>query len=82
MLVHAAGESAAHGDVPVGTRAVVLSCPDEAVLAATADRLEAGGQKVFRIVESEGLYAGQLLALGLPLVRGKMKLLRGLPLLK
>jgi len=83
MVVHAAGESVS-GSVPPGTRAVVLSCRGEERLRLLADELEGAGLRLHRIIENEGLYTGQLMAVGLELVRGveKRRLLAGLPLLR
>ena len=83
MIVHAAGESVVE-TVPDGTYALVLQVPDEAALVREADRLQALGAHVVRVVEDAGPFAGQLMALGLrPAPRGGLRrMLSSLPLLK
>lgn len=65
MVVHAAGES---GPAPPGTYAVVLAAPESGPqdLESTSARLTLAGVAHARVVEVEGPYAGQLLALGIP----------------
>jgi hypothetical protein len=63
QLIHAAGESSP-GDLHPGTYAIALAVPDEPALKQLAERLEAQGVPIHRIVESEGLFAGQLMAIG------------------
>lgn len=64
QLVHAAGESSP-GNLPQGTNAVVLSVPDEASLAALADRLRAAGIDFVAVYEPDPPWNGQLTAIGL-----------------
>lgn len=61
--MHASGET---GPAEPGTYAVVLAAETQQELRSLADRLEARGTPVHRVVESSGRYAGQLMALGLP----------------
>jgi peptidyl-tRNA hydrolase len=83
QVTHAAGESSP-GNLPEGTNAVVLSVPDEAGLEAVSKRLALAGTEHVRIVENEGKYAGQFLAIGCKPGRKKEvgRALRHLPLLE
>lgn len=78
MVTHAAGES---GPVPEHTRAVVLSVPDEAALRAAVELCPAATLGHGLIVETEGDYAGQLMAIGLPICKGRRPELAHLPIL-
>lgn len=83
-IVHAAGESAP-GDLPEGTRAVCLTAPDEATLAAVADKLRAAGVALKAIHEPDAPHHGALMAIGCAPVRGRevlRRLLSSLPLLR
>jgi len=85
MLVHAAGESAAHRHVPPDTHAVVLAVADEAALARVEARLTAGGLAFRAIREVDHpAYGCQLMAIGIPpLPRDRVRrLVSDLPLLK
>jgi len=83
MAIHAAGE-ASPGNLNPGTYAVALGVETEQELKRLADRLEAAGGPVHRVVESHGRYAGQTMALGIApgpkSIRGR--LLSNLPLLR
>ena len=82
-LIHAAGESSP-GGLPSTTSAVALTCPDEASLRELGRRLSASGVRHRAILESEGLHAGQLMAIGVE-PAGKEALrkhLSSLPLLR
>ena len=61
QTAHAAGES--HG-VPTGTIVVALAVPDEQSLHNVAKALGAQSQDYALIVETEGSYAGQAMAIG------------------
>lgn len=78
MVTHAAGES---GPVPEHTRAVVLSVPDEAALRAAAELCPTATLGHGLIVETEGGYASQLMAIGLPICKGRRSELAHLPIL-
>jgi peptidyl-tRNA hydrolase len=82
-LVHAAGESSP-GGLPEGTRAVVLSVPDASAIEALRERLLSSAVEHKAIVETEGTYAGETMAIGV--VPGRKEVLRGhfacLPLLR
>ena len=82
-LVHAAGESSP-GNLPTGTNAVVLSVPDEATLAAVADKLAVAGVPFVRIVEPDAPYDNALMAIGCVPARKEVlrKHLSSLPLLQ
>jgi hypothetical protein len=82
-LIHAAGESSP-GNLPKGTFAVAITIADERELRLLADRLEAAGIALTRIVESDGAHAGQLMAIGLtPCDRDKVRrYLSSYPLLR
>lgn len=62
QLVHAAGETG--GDLPPGTRAVVLAVEDEAALVRLAERLERQRVPHRAIREPDAPYSGALMALG------------------
>jgi hypothetical protein len=62
QVAHAAGEST--GYVPTGTIVVALAVPSEEMLHTVAQALGVQGQTVALIVENEGPYAGQAMALG------------------
>jgi hypothetical protein len=62
--VHAAGESA-QGPIPRGTIAVALAADDDFHLRRLADRLAARGIAHRLIVEADGDYAGQAMAIGI-----------------
>lgn len=64
MIVHAAGESVIER-LDDTTHAVVLTARDEAHLRAEADRLEARGVELVRVIEDRAPYAGALMALGI-----------------
>lgn len=82
-LIHAAGESSP-GNLPDSTYAVALTCADEVGLRSLAARLTAMGVRHRAIIESDGPYAGQLMAIGCsPGPRKELrKHLSMLPLLK
>lgn len=82
-LLHAAGESS-DGTLTPGTYAVALGVPNESALIRLATNLEAAGVQIYRIVESEGLYAGQLMAIGIKpgLKSERGRYLSTLPLLR
>lgn len=89
QVVHAAGESAAAYAVWSGqslskaTRSVVLAVPSQIELQAVLARLRASGLPFSAIVESEGAYAGQLMAIGCtpcPAQSRTRKVLSDLPL--
>jgi hypothetical protein len=61
--VHAAGESSDR--VPKGTIAVALEVGSEIELRGLSHRLTLAGIAHVTIVESEGLYAGQAMAIGI-----------------
>lgn len=70
MVTHAAGESGAlyqdeYDGRFRGATAVVLEAKNEDSLYAAERRLRASGWNPVAIVESHGVYAGQLMALGL-----------------
>ncbi len=64
QIVHAAGESSP-GNLASGTFAIALERPNEAALAAEADRLEQRGVQVVRINEPSPPWNGALMALGI-----------------
>ncbi len=72
QLLHAAGESSylelggqyRHWPLPVGTRAVALSAPNQAALEALETELRSAGIAHAAIREPDPPYLGQLLALG------------------
>jgi hypothetical protein len=82
-LLHASGESS-DGNLSPGTYAVALGTETEGELRELAEKLEAKGVPVHRVIESAGKYAGQLMSLGIKpgpkSVRGKH--LSNLPLLR
>lgn len=82
-LIHAAGESSP-GNLSRGTFAVALVAPDEASLRAVYRRLMGAGVECVEIVETDGDYAGQLMAVGVrPGIReGLRPHLSSLPLLR
>lgn len=61
--VHAAGESA-QGPIPRGTIAVALAADSDFHLRRLSARLEARGIPHHLIVEADGAYAGQAMAIG------------------
>jgi hypothetical protein len=63
QVVHAAGESS-DGTLAPGTYAVALGVPDEIALKTLADQLEGFDVPIRRVVESEGKYHRQLMAIG------------------
>lgn len=63
MVTHAAGET---GPAPEGTYAVVLGVDSAEALAHLSERLDRAGIKHKSVVECEGEFAGQLLAIGIP----------------
>lgn len=62
QTAHAAGESC--GGVPTGTIVVALAVPDEETLHRVAMALGEQSQTYALIVENEGPFAGQAMALG------------------
>lgn len=62
QAIHAAGESSDR--VPSGTIAVALSVGSELELRGLSHQLEAAGVPHTLIVEGEGKYAGQAMAIG------------------
>ena len=82
-LIHAAGESSP-GNLPSGTFAIALVLPDEASLWRLADLLRREKIDHRAIIEADGPFAGQLLAVGIaPQRKEKLrKHLASLPLLK
>lgn len=84
QLVHAAGESVLE-PVPHDTRAAVLGAKDEVDLRAVALALEGAGIAHRRIIETEGGFADQLVAVGVtPRVKDELvtRCLGGLQTLK
>lgn len=63
QIVHAAGESVV-ATVPAGTFAVVLGVPDEPALQSLAARLVAAAVPHAIAVETDGDWAGQMMAIG------------------
>lgn len=65
-------------------RAVCLTTPDEAALQDVARRLQDAGVRVRLVVETEGRYAGQLMAVGCVPTRREVvgRHVSSLPLLK
>jgi hypothetical protein len=64
QTIHAAGESSP-GGLPSGTIAVALAAPNETQLQVLGARLADAGIPFVPIVEGDGPYEGQLMALGL-----------------
>jgi hypothetical protein len=66
QVAHAAGESIPESMAPLpdGTIVVALSVPGEAALLQIAQALGAESQTYKLILESDGPYAGQAMALG------------------
>lgn len=66
QMIHAAGESSQlyPEPLPSNTNAVALAVPDEAELKAVCARLVKAGIPIRPIVETEGDYADQLMAIG------------------
>ncbi len=64
QLAHAIGQSLVEPHVD-GMYVVVLAARDEPHLSAEAERLEREGVALSRVVETDGLLAGQLTAVGL-----------------
>ncbi len=81
QIVHAAGESSP-GDIREGTNAVVLATPNEAELAAVADRLVAAG--IAHVCIREPDRGGELMAIGCVPARKEVlrRVLSALPLLR
>lgn len=80
--IHAAGESAG---VPPGTFAVALATADQVELEQVESRLSALQVPYARIVEAEGPYAGQLMAIGVEPIRDRSllrKAVSSLPLIR
>ena len=82
QIIHATGQSTTGH--PPDTYAGALMRPDEPTLQRLADWLEARGVALVRVVESDGPYAGQLMALGVSLGRKEAlrRHLSSLPLLR
>lgn len=83
QTVHAAGESSPR--LPSGTIAVALSASDELQLHKIKRDLDARGISYTPIVEGDGEYAGQLMAIGVePVVDREIvrKVVSSLPLIK
>lgn len=64
QTIHAAGESAVV-PVPDGTYAVALEVPDEVSLLRLADRLDGADINYRLIVENDGPFAHQAMAIGI-----------------
>ena len=80
QVTHAAGESAEPRPAP-GTIAVALHARDESHLAAIADKLDAAGIRIARVVEDDG----HLMAIGVHPTRDRAavrKVLSSLPLVR
>lgn len=75
MIVHAAGES---GGQPA--RAVVLGVPNEGMLAMIHLQIMKHGLKPVLVEEVEGPFAGQLMAIGIPLQPERIRFLQPFPL--
>lgn len=85
QLIHAAGESAClAGSVPPGTNAVALGVPGEARLLELGRTLTAAGIPHVQITETEGAFAGQVMAIGCaPAPKaGLKKFFSSIPLIK
>lgn len=63
QVAHAAGESAG-GPLPDGTIVVALAVLDESALREVAERLTQHGIAFKLIIENEGLYTAQAMAIG------------------
>lgn len=79
MVLHAAGET---GPAPEHTRAVVLAVHSEFALRAVSALLPEARLGRGLIVETEGEYVGQMMAIGLPPCVGRRPELSHLPLLR
>jgi len=85
QIIHAAGESAClAGEVPPGTNAVALGVPSEARLLELGRTLTAAGIPHCQITETEGTFAGQVMAIGCaPAAKAKLKkFFSSIPLIK
>lgn len=82
QVTHAAGESSP-GHLPEGTHAVVLAAKSEAEILDVERRLALAGIPHVSVRETDALYVGQLMAIGLaPAPKPKIrKHLSSLPLL-
>ncbi len=66
FLIHAAGESARLvNDLPHNTHAVALAAKNETELRTVCDQMVKAGVALRPIVENEGDYDGQLMAIGI-----------------
>lgn len=65
QIAHAAGESSP-GNLPSGTHAIVLACPNEGALFHVAQRLGSAGMPFTAIEEPDAPWDGALMAIGLP----------------
>ena len=82
QAVHAAGESAANGDVPEGTHAIVLAVDDEEHLLDVVDQLWWKGIKNYKLIiepdlpllEDRPLEDGQGTAIGIPPTQDRKKI--------
>jgi hypothetical protein len=82
QAVHAAGESAG---VPLGTIAVALEAPTEEDLQGLSAKLDELEVPHVRVVEGEGEYTGQVMAIGVCPTDNRLRIRRatgGLPLVK
>ena len=82
QVVHAAGESSPR--MPTGTIAVVLETEDEQGLKEVQKSLESSDIRHKSIIEGEGEYEGQLMAIGLEPTRDRSRIKKvtsSLPLL-
>jgi hypothetical protein len=82
-LTHAAGESIVE-PIGSGTYAVVLAAKDEVDLKRILKHIETKGLRHKPIVETDGAYANQLMAIGLVPIAKKIagRYLSSIPLLK
>lgn len=79
QIVHAAGETAVGGPVPVGTHAVVLEVEDEAHLLRISAKLANRGVPRHLVREPDAPFCGAATALGIP-PGPRRRELSGLPL--
>ena len=87
QTAHAAGESVSESQAPLpdGTIVVALGVPNEEALLRIAQALGAESQTYKLIMESDGPYAGQAMALGVRPTRDRAavrKAVSSLPLVK
>ena len=77
QLTHAAGESSP-GNLPSGTRAIVLGVEDEAALARVLERVRLAEVAHVAIREPDPPWSGALMAIGLAPLREPARVRRAL----